>query len=96
MESSSVFKRKIGPMTFRATHIKSIGIVNFQIHRQFYVSTLKSADYAVFLITSKVLDVRRRGATTEAYGVIRRKPAPAKAGGGAIEGNAVLRLCSGP
>jgi len=41
-----------------------------------------------FLITSKVLDVRRRGATTEAYGVIRRKPAPAKAGGGAIEGNA--------
>jgi hypothetical protein len=43
--------------------------------------------YAAFLITSKVLDVRRRGATTEAYGVIRRKPAPAKpapakAGGG--------------
>jgi hypothetical protein len=44
---------------------------------------------AAFLITSKVLDVRRRGATTEAYGVIRRKPAPAKAGGGAIEDNAV-------
>jgi hypothetical protein len=44
--------------------------------------------YAAFLITSRVLDVRRRGVTTEAYGVIRRKPAPAKAGGGAIEGNA--------
>jgi hypothetical protein len=26
----------------------------------------------------------RPGATTEAYGAIRRKPAPAKAGGGAI------------
>jgi hypothetical protein len=44
--------------------------------------------YVAFLIASKVLDVRRRGATTEAYGAIRRKPAPAKAGGGAIEGNA--------
>jgi hypothetical protein len=40
--------------------------------------------YVAFLITSRVLDVRRRGAMTEAYGVIRRKPAPAKAGGGAI------------
>ena len=36
----------------------------------------------------KVLDARSRGATTEAYGAIRRKPAPVKAGGGAIEGNA--------
>ena len=36
------------------------------------------------LITSKVLDVRRRGATSEAYRSIRRKHAPAKAGGGAI------------
>jgi hypothetical protein len=35
-----------------------------------------------------VLDGRHRGATTEAYGAIRRKLAPAKAGGGAIEGNA--------
>jgi hypothetical protein len=39
------------------------------------------------LITSEVLDARRRGETTEAYGAIRRKPAsakpaPAKAGGG--------------
>ena len=41
----------------------------------------------VFLSTSKELDARREGATTEAYGAIRRKPAPAKAGGGAIEGN---------
>ncbi len=32
----------------------------------------------------------------EAYEIIRRKPAPAKAGGGAIEGNAALRLYSGP
>jgi hypothetical protein len=52
------------------------------------IITLKSAGSGKFLITSKVLDVRRRGATTEAYGAIRRKPAPAKAGGGAIEGNA--------
>jgi hypothetical protein len=52
------------------------------------MSALKSAGYAVFLITSEVLDARRQGATTEAYGPIRRKPAPAKAGGEAIEGNA--------
>jgi hypothetical protein len=38
------------------------------------LSRLKSAGYGVFLITSKVLDARRRGATTEAYGAIRRKP----------------------
>jgi len=35
---------------------------------------LKSPSYGVFLITSKVLNARRRGATTEAYGAIRRKP----------------------
>jgi len=40
---------------------------------------VKSAGYGVFLITSKVLDARRRGATTEAYGTPQ---------GGAIEGNA--------
>jgi hypothetical protein len=34
---------------------------------------MKPAAYAVFLITSKALDARRRGATTEAYGAIRRK-----------------------
>jgi len=44
--------------------------------------------FGEILITCKVLDARRRGATTEAYETIRRKPAPAKAGGGAIEGNA--------
>jgi hypothetical protein len=33
------------------------------------------------LITSKVLDARRRGATTEPYGAIHRKHAPAQAGG---------------
>jgi hypothetical protein len=32
-----------------------------------------------FLITSKVLDVSHRGATTEAYGVIRRKEERSKA-----------------
>jgi len=37
-------------------------------------SKLKSAGYGIFLITRKVLDARRRGATTEAYGAIRRKP----------------------
>jgi hypothetical protein len=31
------------------------------------------AGYAAFLIISKVLDARRRGATTEAYEAIRRK-----------------------
>jgi hypothetical protein len=34
---------------------------------------LESQGYALFLITSKVLDARRRGAMTEAYGAIRRK-----------------------
>jgi len=46
------------------------------------------AGSALFLITSKAPDARRRGVTTEAYGAIRRKPAPAEAGGGASEGNA--------
>jgi hypothetical protein len=54
------------------------------IQRLIRVLRLKLVGNVAFLITSKVLDVRRRGATTEAYGVIRRKPAPAKAGGGAI------------
>jgi hypothetical protein len=35
--------------------------------------------YVAFLITSEVLYVRRRGATTEAYGVIRRKEEQSKA-----------------
>jgi hypothetical protein len=38
------------------------------------IKTVKSPGYEVFLINSKVLDARRRGATTEAYGAIRRKP----------------------
>jgi len=42
-------------------------------------SRLKSAGYEVFLVTSKVLDARRRGATTEAYGAIRRKEEQSKA-----------------
>jgi hypothetical protein len=54
----------------------------------FIVPTMNLTGYAVFLITGKVSDARRRGATTEAYSSIRRKPAPAEAGGGAIEGNA--------
>jgi hypothetical protein len=49
---------------------------------------LNSVGYVLFLIASKVLDARRQGATSEAYRSIRRKPAPAEAGGGAIEGNA--------
>ena len=52
------------------------------------MSLLETVGFVGFLITSKVLDARRRGETTEAYGLIRRKPPPAKAGGGAIEGNA--------
>ena len=39
-------------------------------------------------MTSNASDARRRGATAETYEAIRRKPAPAKAGGGASEGNA--------
>jgi hypothetical protein len=35
---------------------------------------MKPESYAVLLINSKALDARRRGATTEAYGAIRRKP----------------------
>jgi hypothetical protein len=43
------------------------------------MSTLKLAGYAISLITSKVLDARRRGATTEADGAIRRKEERSKA-----------------
>jgi len=60
-----------------------------QIHRLIQLSGLKPAAYGPFLITIKVLDANRRGATTEPYGAIRRKHAPAQAGGGEIEGNAV-------
>jgi hypothetical protein len=67
-----------------------------KIHRLIWALRLILVGYAAFLITSKVLEVRRRGATIEAYGVIRRKLAPAKAWGGAIKGNAALRRCSGP
>ena len=35
--------------------------------------------YGVFLITSKVLDARRRGGTTEAYRVMRRQKERSKA-----------------
>jgi len=42
-------------------------------------SKLKTAGYRIFLITRKVLDARRRGATTEAYGTIRRKEERSKA-----------------
>jgi hypothetical protein len=58
------------------------------IHHLIQLIGLESAAYGGSLITNKVLDARRRGVTTEAYESIRRKPAPAKAGGGAIEGNA--------
>jgi len=37
------------------------------------------AGFEQFLITSKASDARRRGATTEAYGAIRRKEERAKA-----------------
>jgi hypothetical protein len=50
-----------------------------QIHRQIRVSLLKSEGFGGFLITSKVLDARRQGATTEAYGAIRRKEERSKA-----------------
>jgi hypothetical protein len=50
-----------------------------QFHRLIWVIRLKLAGYVAFLITSKVLDVRRRGATTEAYGLIRRKEERSKA-----------------
>ncbi len=50
-----------------------------QIHRLIWVLRVKLVGYVAFLIASKVLDVRRRGATTEAYGVIRRKEERSKA-----------------
>jgi hypothetical protein len=53
-----------------------------KIHRLIWVSKLKTAGYGVFLITSKALDARRRGATTEAYGGSNTPQ------GGGIEGNA--------
>jgi hypothetical protein len=44
-----------------------------------WASNLKPAGNWVCLITSKVLDARRRGATTEAYEAIRRKEERTKA-----------------
>jgi len=40
---------------------------------------MHSEDNGVFLNTGKILDARRRGATTEAYGAIRRKEERSKA-----------------
>jgi hypothetical protein len=45
----------------------------------FLISIVKLKGYATALVTIKVLDARRRGATTEAYGVIRRKEERSKA-----------------
>jgi hypothetical protein len=56
-------------------------------------SGIKGQVNYIVLITIKVLDARRRGATSEAYRAIRRKHAPAQAGGGAIEGNAADDAC---
>jgi hypothetical protein len=50
-----------------------------QNHLQIWVLKVKLLGYVAFLITSKVLNVRRRGATIEAYGVIRRKEERSKA-----------------
>ena len=44
-----------------------------QIHHPIHISLLESTAFGAFLNTSKVLDARRRGATTEAYEAIRRK-----------------------
>jgi hypothetical protein len=51
----------------------------FQIRRVICPRRLEFLAHLAFLITSKVLDVRRRGATTEAYRVIRRKEERSKA-----------------
>jgi hypothetical protein len=74
-------------MTFRIYEIKHLSeiplkfnlINTVQIHRVIWVLRLKLVGYVAFLITSKVLDVRRQGATTEAYGSIRRKEKRSKA-----------------
>ncbi len=50
-----------------------------EIHRLIWVLRVKLVGYVAFLINSKVLDVRRRGATTEAYRPIRRKEERSKA-----------------
>jgi hypothetical protein len=47
------------------------------IYFRHQVAKLKG--YAIALITIKVLDARRRGTTTEAYGAIRRKEERSKA-----------------
>jgi hypothetical protein len=49
-------------------------IVAANTHRPIWLSEVKSALYGVYLITSKVLDARRRGATTEPYEAIWCKP----------------------
>jgi hypothetical protein len=50
-----------------------------QIHCQIHGSLLKSVRFGKFLIASKILDARRRGATSEAYGATRRKEERSKA-----------------
>ena len=50
-----------------------------QIHRVIQLFRVILLGYVTFLITSKGLDVRRRGATTEAYRAIRRKEKRSKA-----------------
>jgi len=50
-----------------------------QIHQANFAIRTEISGYGVFLITSKVLDARRRGATTEAYGVIGCKEERSKA-----------------
>jgi hypothetical protein len=62
-----------------------------QINHLIQLSGLKPAAYGLFLITSKVLDARRRGVTTEAYDQYAARPPARRAyapEGGAIEGNA--------
>ena len=49
------------------------------IHHPFWISSMKPENYGVLLITSKALDARRQGVTTEAYGAIRRKEERSKA-----------------
>jgi hypothetical protein len=57
----------------RPARQQSAGVCKPQIHRLIPGSLEESVGLVTFLITSKASDARRQGATSEAYGAIRRK-----------------------
>jgi len=65
-------------LPYAAFQVKSLSSYP-QIYHLLHVSLPKAAGFQWLLITRKVLDARRQGATTEAYGPIRRKEERSKA-----------------